>query len=89
VGWPFLALGALAALPASRHPGVESMTVSRRPAGAYGELAHPETLVLTGAGVTEGRTRVATLTTGHIVGFATTVSTDRARDLEDLSTRTG
>ena len=47
-------------------------------------LAHPDALVLSDAGVVEGRTRVATLTTGHVVGFATTICVDRVLDLEDL-----
>ena len=47
-------------------------------------LAHPDALVLTDAGVVEGRTRVATLTTDLVVGFATTISVDRGLDLEDL-----
>ena len=47
-------------------------------------LAHPDVLVLTDAGVVEGRTRVATLTTDHVVGFATTTSVDWVLGLEDL-----
>jgi GNAT superfamily N-acetyltransferase len=47
-------------------------------------LAHPDALVLSDAGVVEGRTRVATLTTDHVVGFATTICVDRVLDLEDL-----
>jgi GNAT superfamily N-acetyltransferase len=47
-------------------------------------LAHPDVFVLTDAGVIEGRTRVATLTTDHVVGFATTICIDRVLDLEDL-----
>lgn len=47
-------------------------------------LAHPDALVLSDAGVVEGRTRVATLTTGLVVGFATTLAVNRALDLEDL-----
>jgi len=47
-------------------------------------LAHPDALVLPDAGVVEGRTRVATLTTDQVVGFATTISVDLVLDLEDL-----
>jgi GNAT superfamily N-acetyltransferase len=47
-------------------------------------LAHPAALVLTDAGVVEGRTRVATLTTDQVVGFATTICIDHVLDLEDL-----
>jgi GNAT superfamily N-acetyltransferase len=47
-------------------------------------LAHPEVLVLTGEGISEGRTRVATSTWDHIVGFATTLRSGRALELEDL-----
>jgi GNAT superfamily N-acetyltransferase len=47
-------------------------------------LAHPDVFVLTDAGAVEGRTRVATLTTDHVVGFATTTSVDRVLGLEDL-----
>ena len=44
-----------------------------------GLLSHPDALVLTGAGVDEGRTRVAVVD-GRIVGFATLLATE----LEDL-----
>jgi len=47
-------------------------------------LAHPEVLVLTDEGVSEGRTRVATSTSGQIVGFATTLQVGSALELEDL-----
>ena len=47
-------------------------------------LAHPEVLVLADDGVSEGRTRVATSTTDHIVGFATTLRQDQVLELEDL-----
>lgn len=47
-------------------------------------LAHPEALQLTDEGISEGRTRVATWTGDHIVGFATTRRTGRVLELEDL-----
>ncbi len=47
-------------------------------------LAHPEVLVLTDEGITEGRMRVATSTHGQIVGFATTLQVGSALELEDL-----
>ena len=47
-------------------------------------LAHPDALILGDARVVEGRTRVATLTTDHVVGFATTIGVGNVLDLEDL-----
>ena len=48
-------------------------------------LAHPEALVLTGEGISAGRSRVATtLTRDHIVGFATTLAIEQVLELEDL-----
>ena len=47
-------------------------------------LAHPEVLLLTDEAISEGRTRVATWTGDHIVGFATTLRAGRVRELEDL-----
>jgi GNAT superfamily N-acetyltransferase len=47
-------------------------------------LAHPEVLVLADDGVSEGRTQVATSTTDHIVGFATTLRQGDVLELEDL-----
>ncbi len=48
-------------------------------------LANPEALVLTAAGVDEGRTRVAVTVHGTIVGFATTLPDENSVvELEDL-----
>ena len=47
-------------------------------------LAHPEALVLPDTQVLAGRTRVAVDGTGALVGFATTVGSGEARELEDL-----
>jgi len=47
-------------------------------------LAHPEALELTDIAVREGRTRVAVLEGGDVVGFATTRLVDGDLDLEDL-----
>ena len=47
-------------------------------------LAHPDALLLDDKGVTEGRTRVATSTHDHVVGFATTRAVDAVLELEDL-----
>ena len=49
--------------------------------------AHPEHLAFAGDGITEGRTRVATLGEGadHVIGFATVVAGENGGlDLEDL-----
>jgi GNAT superfamily N-acetyltransferase len=47
-------------------------------------LAHPEVLVMTDEGISEGRTCVATWTGNQIVGFATTLHVGHALELEDL-----
>jgi GNAT superfamily N-acetyltransferase len=47
-------------------------------------LAHPEVLLLTDEGIGEGRTRVATWTRDHVVGFATMLRAGRVLELEDL-----
>jgi GNAT superfamily N-acetyltransferase len=47
-------------------------------------LAHPEALEFAGEGVGQGRTRVALGDMGTVVGFATTVTTANALELEDL-----
>jgi GNAT superfamily N-acetyltransferase len=47
-------------------------------------LAHPEALILTEEGIGAGRSRVATSTGDHIVGFATTLRAGRVLELEDL-----
>src|SRR4051794_38907636 len=50
-------------------------------------LAHPEVLVLDEDLIARGRTRVATLTDGTVVGFDTTRPTDRSvLELDDLFT---
>jgi GNAT superfamily N-acetyltransferase len=47
-------------------------------------LAHPEVLQLTDAGLSEGRTLVATWTGAHIFGFVTTLGAGGVLELEDL-----
>jgi GNAT superfamily N-acetyltransferase len=47
-------------------------------------LAHPEVLLLTDEGIGEGRTRVATWSCDHVVGFATTLRAGGVLELEDL-----
>jgi GNAT superfamily N-acetyltransferase len=55
---------------------------------APGLLAHPDYLVFTGDGITEGRTRVAVVVSDgrdHLTGFATLIpGPDGQPDLEDL-----
>jgi ribosomal protein S18 acetylase RimI-like enzyme len=47
-------------------------------------LDHPEALILSDEAITAGRRRVATSSSDHIVGFATTVRAGRFLELEDL-----
>jgi len=47
-------------------------------------LAHPDALDLSEGGVSDGRTRVATSTDAHIVGFVTTDSAGAHLELVDL-----
>jgi GNAT superfamily N-acetyltransferase len=47
-------------------------------------LAHPEVLVMAGDPLEQGRTRVAVDVHGAVAGFATTLLTDGALELEDL-----
>jgi ribosomal protein S18 acetylase RimI-like enzyme len=46
--------------------------------------AHPEVLIFSDQAVKEWRTRVATLSGGQVVGFATTLEMAGALELEDL-----
>jgi GNAT superfamily N-acetyltransferase len=47
-------------------------------------LANPDALDFSDVGVKEGRTRVATVDDGRVVGFATTLLTGDVLELEDL-----
>ena len=53
-------------------------------ADAAALLAHPDAFVLPDTEVLAGRTRVAVDGAGVVVGFATTVGSGEARELEDL-----
>jgi GNAT superfamily N-acetyltransferase len=47
-------------------------------------MAHPEVLTFSDRGISQGRTRVATSTSDHIVGFATTLRAGPVLELDDL-----
>jgi GNAT superfamily N-acetyltransferase len=47
-------------------------------------VANPDALEFSDVAVAEGRTRVATTTEGHVVGFVTTIVASGAIELEDM-----